>query len=258
MRDLPSAGTAGSWQGAVASVLVARRRPRLPVMARDAQVDAVIRSFYRSHYSSLIATADGSLFERYLHASMERRYHPETHYSRVLEVGGNRGEHVPYVRHGFDEYLLTDLFLPQPEQSLLADRRLRLGACDVAQLPYANGSFDRVISTCLLHHVASPLRAVEEMRRVTRQGGVVTILVPTDPGLAYRTGKALTSGHRAKKAGVVQEFRLVSALDHCNHFRSIRTQIVHALAPGRVTVDWKPFRVPSVEINAFAVFHSVV
>jgi ubiquinone/menaquinone biosynthesis C-methylase UbiE len=227
-------------------------------VARDANVDAVIHEFYERHYSSVVATADGSLFERYMHAAMERRHGPDEHFSGVLEVGGNRGEHLRYVRHGFDSYVLTDLYSPRPDPTRLRDGRISLAACDVSSLPFARATFDRVISTCLLHHVPSPLRAVQEMRRVTRKGGVITILVPTDPGLTYRLGKAITSGRKARKAGVDAEFRLVSALDHCNHFRSIRTQILHAVAGCRTNVDWRPLRVPSADLNAFAVFDLVV
>ena len=221
-------------------------------------MDDTIHDFYQRHYSSVVATANGSAFERYMHGAMERPYGPGSRFDRVLEVGGNRGEHVPYVRHAYDEYVLTDLYLPQPSADLLADPRLRISACDVGTLPFADAEFDRVVSTCLLHHVPSPLRAVEEMLRVTRPGGVITILVPTDPGLAYRAGKALTSGRKARQAKVADEFRLVSAVDHCNHFRSIRAQLRHALRGSRLTTDWRPFRVPSTELNAFAVFRCEV
>jgi len=227
-------------------------------MTSDARVNEVIHDFYERHYSSVVATANGSAFERYMHQSMERRYGPDTTFRRVLEVGGNQGEHVPYVRHGYEEYVLTDLYLPQPEPTLLADRRLQVAACDVTAMPYDDASFNRVISTCLLHHVPSPWQAVEEMRRITQPGGVITILVPTDPGFAYRAGKQLTSGRKARQAGVSDEFRFVSAIDHRNHFRSIRTQIVHGLRGARVSVAWRPLRVPSMDLNAFAVFSCVV
>ncbi|MBE3555757.1 MAG: methyltransferase domain-containing protein [Firmicutes bacterium] len=51
-------------------------------------------------------------------------------------------------------------------------------ACyDGRHLPYANGSFDCTFAICVLHHVAPSgwTMFLEEMRRVTRKGGMVVI-----------------------------------------------------------------------------------
>jgi SAM-dependent methyltransferase len=177
----------------------------------------------------------------------------------VLVVGANRGEHLPYVRHSYDRYLLTDLRPPEVSDAVRANPRIELGICDVTRMPYESGRFDRVISTCVLHHVDSPLVAAAEMRRVAVPGtGRVTVFVPTDPGLAYRVGKALTSGRAARKQGIVERHRLVNAIDHRNHIRAILTQLRHAFREDEVCVDWFPWRMPSVELNAFVVFHAAV
>lgn len=216
--------------------------------------DLILRDWYENHYSQVTATADGSFFHTYIHRAMERRFDANSCFDRVLEVGGNRGEHIEFVKHEFGEYLLTDLYEPQIIPALESDPRIKTRACDVADLPFADASFDRVIATCLLHHVASPLRAAREMRRVTTPGGVITILVPTDPGLAYRVGKALTSGRAAKRAGIAERHRLLGALDHKNHFGSIREQLHYAFRDDTVSIDWRPWRFPGMSVNAFTVF----
>ncbi len=216
------------------------------------QPHEIVSHWYRDHYSDIAVTADGSCFGRFMHTTMERPLRGQR-FSKVLEVGGNRGEHVPFVTHSYDEYLLTDLASPQVSEELNSDPRLTCAAADVTALPFSEGHFDRVIATCVLHHVTSPLLAAGEMRRVTRPGGHITILVPTDPGLGYRLGKAVTSGQRARKVGLADDLRLVSALDHTNHFRSIRDQLRHIFRDDRMTWDWQPFRVPSPELNAFVV-----
>ena len=62
----------------------------------------------------------------------------------------------------------------------------------VRQLPYANGSFDAAFACAVLQHLADPLAALEEMRRVLKPGGVigivdgssmVTFRYPTNPFL---------------------------------------------------------------------------
>ncbi|MFJ8581172.1 class I SAM-dependent methyltransferase [Micromonospora sp. NPDC093277] len=218
----------------------------------------LLTRWYEDHYSTTAATADGSLFERYLHRSMEAPYGPEVRYARVLEVGGNRGEHVPYVRHQFDEYLLTDLREPRPTERVAADPRIRVAACDVSELPYPDGGFDRVIATCLLHHLPDPFAALREMRRVAAPGGTVTILLPTDPGVVYRLGKALTSGRAARRQGIADLYQVVTALDHRNHFPSLLAQVRHVFGTDGVAVSWRPFRVPGWHLNAFSVVHARV
>jgi SAM-dependent methyltransferase len=216
--------------------------------------DAIVRDWYDNHYSLVSATADGSFFHRYMHQAMEHRFDGIRSFDRVLEVGGNRGEHVPFVRHSFLEYILTDLHQPNLDPNVASDPRIRTDTCDVADLPYPSRSFDRIISTCLLHHVKSPFRAAREMRRVARDGGVITILVPTDPGLAYRLGKAVTSGRAARRAGLSDKHRLLGALDHPNHFLSIKEQLLYVFRTDDVSVEWLPWRLPSVSLNAFTVF----
>jgi phosphatidylethanolamine/phosphatidyl-N-methylethanolamine N-methyltransferase len=216
--------------------------------------DDIVRDWYNNYYSLVSATGDGSLFHRYIHRAMERRFDESLSFERVLEVGGNRGEHIPFVHHAFTRYVLTDLYPPKLDATAERDPRIRAHACDVAALPYVSASFDRVIATCLLHHVNSPFRAAQEMRRVTKGGGVITIFLPTDPGLAYRVGKAATSGRAARRQGLSDVHRLLGALDHKNHFTSIREQLRHVFRVDDVSVDWLPWRVPSLNLNAFAVF----
>jgi phosphatidylethanolamine/phosphatidyl-N-methylethanolamine N-methyltransferase len=217
--------------------------------------DAILDEWYQKFYSDVAASADGSFMARYMHRALESRRDQTENFPRVLEVGANRGEHVAFVRHRFDEYFLTDIRTPQVPAQLLEDTRIKTAISDVTDLPYADFAFDRVISTCVLHHVDSPLQAALEMRRVTKSGGVVSLLIPTDPGLAYRLGKALTSGRAARRRGIGPLHDLVGALDHPNHFRSIRTQLMHAFRDDLPQIDWFPWRLPGVDTNAFVVFH---
>lgn len=46
----------------------------------------------------------------------------------------------------------------------------------VYQLPYADGSFDAAFACAVLQHLAAPLTALKEMRRVLKRGGVIGIV----------------------------------------------------------------------------------
>ncbi len=214
----------------------------------------ILRRWYDGPYGQVTASANGSIFERYMHQMLEQPFGPGARYPRVLELGANRGEHLAYVTHFFDEYVVSDLLTPKVDPAVIRGRHVTAAACDAAAIPFPDGAFDRVVMTCVMHHVDSPLDTALEMRRVVRPGGVVSILVPTDPGLAYRWGKSLTSGRLARRKGVSDEMRMVDAVAHHNHFRSISRQLEFAFRADRVRVRWRPFGVPSVELNAFTVW----
>ncbi len=49
---------------------------------------------------------------------------------------------------------------------------------DVLDMPFETGSFDRVIASEILEHVPDDERAIAEIARVTRPGGLVAVTVP--------------------------------------------------------------------------------
>lgn len=51
-------------------------------------------------------------------------------------------------------------------------------ACSLAKLPFADKSFDLVVSTDTLEHVLKPWHAIHEFARVTKPGGTIAISVP--------------------------------------------------------------------------------
>ena len=57
------------------------------------------------------------------HRLAEKNFHEGDHFSKVLEVGVGSGEHLPFIRHGFDQYTLTDL------DALMLEVAQTCGAC---------------------------------------------------------------------------------------------------------------------------------
>jgi ubiquinone/menaquinone biosynthesis C-methylase UbiE len=64
-------------------------------------------------------------------------------------------------------------------RALARERRIAnvaFQAASVYQLPYPDGSFDAAFACAVLQHLAAPLAALKEMRRVVKPGGVIGIV----------------------------------------------------------------------------------
>lgn len=197
--------------------------------------------WYSDHYSDINVSADpNSLAFRFLHQRIEKSC-PKGRYRNILEVGSNRGEHISFVFKNWEKYVALDLRLPSVEicekfQGL--DVTFEEG--DVQAMLYPDNSFDRIISTCVMHHVSNPESAFREMLRVTKVGGIISIAVPNDPGLSYRFLRHITSVRRAKKMNLRAELNLVHALEHRNHFLSIDAILKWVFIKQEVTVSRYP------------------
>jgi ubiquinone/menaquinone biosynthesis C-methylase UbiE len=57
------------------------------------------------------------------------------------------------------------------------DPRINFRQADACALPFEDGAFDRALALLVLHFVSEPGKAVAEMRRIVRPGGVVAAVV---------------------------------------------------------------------------------
>ncbi|MDP9330176.1 MAG: class I SAM-dependent methyltransferase [Actinomycetota bacterium] len=62
---------------------------------------------------------------------------------------------------------------------------LEFQEADIYNLPFADGSFDRIFSNALLEHLSEPIAALREMKRVLRPRGVVGVAAPDWDGFIF-------------------------------------------------------------------------
>jgi SAM-dependent methyltransferase len=93
----------------------------------------------------------------------------------VLEVGGGHGQLTgALLRCGYGVTVFgSDPSCQQRIQPLLDGRRCRFMAGDLLELPYADRSFDAVVSVRLLPHVRDWSRLIAELARIARDAVVV-------------------------------------------------------------------------------------
>ncbi len=193
------------------------------------------------------------------HRLAEKPFGPEKHFGRVLEIGAGTGEHYAFVRHAMEQYIVSDA---DPEALAVARRKLgepspdRLGfeLQAAEQLSHPQQSFDRVIATHVLEHINQPHLALKEWRRVVKDGGTLTVLIPTDPGIAWRLARHLGPRRNAVAQGIAYDY--VMAREHVNSCTNL-ISLLRYYFPSSLEAWW-PFPIPSVDLNLFFAFHAVV
>ncbi len=209
----------------------------------------------QSNYASPLQ----SFVMRASHRMVEKPFCSKSYFGRVLEVGAGTGEHVAFVRHAFDEYILTDL-----DQSTLDvaksklrgfhEGKLRYESQPAGGLRYEDDVFDRLIATHVLEHIYQPHLALKEWMRVLKDGGTLSILIPTDPGVAWRLGRHLGPRRNAISQGVAYDY--VMAREHVNSCNNLIAILRHYFQGA--TESWWPLPVPSIDLNLFFAFHATI
>ena len=107
---------------------------------------------------------------------------PDLRGKRVLEIGCGRGQFALYLGHqGAEQVVAADF-----SSAAVAHARRRVETldsvtalvADVQELPFADESFDVVISQETLEHVPDPERGLAELVRVTARGGTLLVTTP--------------------------------------------------------------------------------
>ena len=216
-----------------------------------------VSKWYSEQYQSCTYCNAAGFSQRFMHRSIEQNYDESAHFESVLEIGANRGEHLEYVRHTFNSYYLTDI--QKFDKSVLPNTEQRTGLYfqreDATHLSFGDQSFNRVLCSCVLHHVSNAESALIELRRVLKVGGSADIFLSSDPGFAFRLGRYIGPVREAKKLGLDGVKRLVDARDHRNHVAGLTRLIRHVFRNDSIYEQSYPIRYMSWNLSFWKIFH---
>ena len=132
--------------------------------------------------------------------------------TRVLDVGSGPGALTAELvaRLGADAVTAAD-----PSPSFVEAARTRNPGVDVRQapaedMPFADGAFDASLAQLVVHFMNDPVGGLREMRRVTRDGGVVAACV-WDHGGGQGPPSLFWAAAREVDSGVTGESELAGA-----------------------------------------------
>lgn len=187
------------------------------------------------------------------HGLLEGMISENESFSRVLEVGAGSGHHIQYVKHKYDSYVMTDG--SDGMLKIASDKyaeQIKAGSIviekqDATALTYEDNSFDRLIATHVLEHLVDPVSVLKEWNRVVRPGGIISIVLPCDPGAIWRLGRCLGPRRNATKAGL--EYDYLQAAEHVNAIYNLVIFLRYHFED--ISEFWYPLRVPVPDLNLF-------
>lgn len=200
-------------------------------------------------------------FMRYWHHVLPQRYgviekfnhgYPLRHLPsvaswRTLELGAGIGGHLAFEPLDRQDYHCLEL-----RDTLAAEIRARYPGVTVVtgdcqrQIPYPDAHFDRVVIIHVLEHLPDLPRAIDEVARVLKPGGIFAVVLPCDPGLAYEMARKI-SAERLFKARYGLPYRWLIRREHVNSPAEILGQIRRRFDISDTA--YFPLLVPIVNLN---------
>lgn len=115
---------------------------------------------------------------------------------RILDLGCGTGRHtVHLLKQGFQAYGCDS-----SESALKIAREVltdvEFEQCDMTSLPYEDEFFDGILCNFVIQHgkIADVKRAISEMYRVLKKGGIIFLTVPSTKHPEYFTGEEIEPG----------------------------------------------------------------
>jgi phosphatidylethanolamine/phosphatidyl-N-methylethanolamine N-methyltransferase len=216
-----------------------------------------VQAYYANYYDKINVSARKSSLIFFLMHSFIEVFHRTNIDKAILEIGINQAEHFKFVKKPFLKYTgldVRDIFEDKKTKEYFLANEIDFVLGSVEALPFEDSTFDRVILTCVLHHLSNPVEALSEIRRIVRPNGSITILLPNDPGLTYRIFRALTTLRVARRLGMYREVELLHALEHKNHFLSLRTLLKEFYSRDQIQEVGFPMYFNSYNLNAISPF----
>ena len=209
-----------------------------------------LTSRYNSHaYSGLMG-----FFMNQCHRQLEKFDFPKN-ISKVLEVGAGNAPHYKFIKHEYDEYHIVETsgtiignYTDNP--------KVIAANYDGKILPYEKEYFDRIIISHCLEHIVDPEAFLFEMMEKLKTGGVLSISLPTDPGLLFRIGRLYLKifSLRNKYKISSEKFDYMNATEHVNSIFGL-SSIIKYNYKDCLKDYYLPFKIRLFDLNLFYNVH---
>lgn len=214
-------------------------------------------SYIKSYDENNAKNTLAGFFLQKSHVLLERTLPDVDGLKNILEVGAGSGHHFPFVKKGFAKYVMTDgsstmlAIASEKYSSEVSSGLMAIEQQDATKLRFPYSSFDRLIATHVLEHLPDPVGVLKEWNRVVRPGGIISIVLPCDPGLLWRIGRHFGPRRNAQRQGLAYDY--LQAAEHVNSIFNLQVFIQHHFE--FLTESWYPAKVAIPDLNLFYICH---
>jgi len=222
-------------------------------MRQDPDLTSYLNEFYKNYKLLNDEFNLASYFLNKSHQLLEATC-PIQKFKRVLELGAGPIPHLSYVKHEYEEYWVTDIS-PFNETTLQYknNNRVHIKKEDATKLTFKNESIDRIVAAHLLEHLPNPHEVLREWVRVLKPKGILSIILPCDPGLLWELGRSFGPRRRAHALGI--DYNYWMAREHINSIQNLKALLDFYFKDLTKTEMWYPFFIPITHLNLFYITH---
>jgi SAM-dependent methyltransferase len=200
---------------------------------------------FMSYWHTVLPERYG-VIEKFNH-SYPTRFLPQKERFRTLELGVGLGAHLPFEPLERQEYHCIEL-----RDAMAQEIRRRfpsvvtvVGDCQ-ERIPYGDAFFDRAVIVHVLEHLPNLPAAIKEVERVLKPGGLLAVVLPCDPGLAYGVARMI-SAERLFRARYRMPYGWLIRREHINSPKEILRVIGQHFEI--FDTSYFPLRVPVINLN---------
>jgi ubiquinone/menaquinone biosynthesis C-methylase UbiE len=175
------------------------------------------------NFNSLYYTGPLGFIAKSQHYLLEAKYTKRDFFACTLELAATNGYHFKFITHGFNEYLMLDIRRNEQIIKVASENyNVKFVEDDATYLnTISSNSIDRLLTTCLLHHLADPSLALENWIRVLKQGGVLDILMPCEPTTLWKIGRLFFVAIKFQNISQVRAYYAQIKTEHVQTYKNL-------------------------------------
>lgn len=206
---------------------------------------SAISDDFISYWHTVLPQRYGAI-ENFNH-SYPTRFLPQSPRWRTLELGAGSGGHLPFEPLERQDYHCIELRdgMAQEIKRRFPSVTTVVGDCQ-QRIPYDDAFFDRVVVVHVLEHLPNLPAAIAEVSRVLKPGGLFSVVLPCDPGLAYQVARKI-SAERLFRARYRMPYGWLIRREHINSPREILSVVGERFEI--FDKSYFPMRVPVIDLN---------
>ena len=184
---------------------------------------------------------------------------PKKKYNKVLEIGPGPHPHFQYIKHDYEKY-----YILEKEKNLIKhfkkikNKKIIIRDYKSDKIPFKKKFFDRIIMSHVLEHINFPEAYIFEVMSKLKKGGVLSIALPTDPGLMWRIGRLFSKIFFIKDKRKISgdEYEYINAKDHVNSIFGLYN-IINYNYKNKKIEKFLPFKIKLFDLNLFYNVHII-